>query len=133
MEKIVKSNKLKSVETYDHHLKKWSYLAELQTSRSKASVVTKGNNLFVLSGCFEGSCEVYDSISKKFSYIDHCYISSYQTLNPMIFGNFIVIYDYYTVYKYNIKKEKWSERSYRYLNEELPYDCSCVKINKILN
>ena len=123
---------LKSVEAYDHYLKKWSIFAEMQTKKYKASVVTKGNKLFVLAGCFEVKCEVYDSISKRFSYIDRCYIGNMLTRNPMIFGNFIVIYDGHTVYKYHIEKDRWSERHYGYLNEELPFNCSCVKINKIL-
>ena len=83
-------DELKSVEKYDHHLDKWTFLADMQIERRNAEVITKGNKLFVISDYYSDStCEVYDSFSKKFFYIAQLWNIS---INPVIFGNYIVVY-----------------------------------------
>ena len=49
---------MKSVETYDHYLDKWSFLANMQQKRYDAGVVTKGNRFYVIGGFRNHTCEV---------------------------------------------------------------------------
>ena len=127
-----KINKMKSIETYDHYLNKWLLLADMQTARIEAEAITKGNKLFVLGGFLEVKCEVYDSISKKFCYIEKFWDAYCCLLKPIIFDNFIAVYYNGIIYKYNIIKDKWSAKDYRDLNDELRYECSFIKVYKIL-
>ena len=123
---------LKSIEKYDHYLNKWSFLADMQTARYEAEVVTKGNKIFIFGGYCLDKSEVYDSISKKFCYIAKFWNGCPDPINPMIFGDYIIVYRGNCIYKYDINKDKWSRRDYTHLNEQLPYDCSFVKVNKML-
>ena len=52
--------------------------------------------------------------------------------NPMIFGDYIVVFNGNRIYKYDINRNKWSCRDYTYSNKELPRNCSCVKVYKLL-
>ena len=89
---------LKSIEKYDHYLNKWKILGDMQVKRHKLDVVTKGNKCFVFCGLYINStCKVYDSITKKFCYIAE--LLSY-FFNPVIFGNYIVVYRGEIEYKY---------------------------------
>ena len=53
-------------------------------------------------------------------------------INPMIFGDYIIVYRGNCIYKYDINKDKWSSRNYTHLTEQLPYDCPFVKVHKML-
>ena len=58
---------LKTVESYDHYLNKWSFLSNMHVARLCPGVLSKGNKLYVISGfdfhCSSvESCEVCDSI-----------------------------------------------------------------------
>ena len=75
---------LKSVEVYDHHLDKWSYLpAKMQMSRLKSGLISKGNKMFVIGGIERNYClwgdrvthEVYDCSTKQFTFIANNYFT----------------------------------------------------------
>ena len=64
---------LPSVEAYDHHENKWTFLPDMQFERSEHSAVSMGNKMFIIGGFVQGNstfpCEVYDKVSQKFSCI----------------------------------------------------------------
>ena len=110
----------------------------MQVARSKAGVFTKGNKLFVFNGIdleFNSlkSSEVYDSISKKFTFI----VSNANICSNHLFctnsngNNIIVIYDNYYCF-YNINTNTWSDK-YCLDFEKNIYDYSCVELSKLIN
>ena len=60
---------LKSVESYDHHVNKWTNLPNMIESRNGHAAVSVGNKMYVICGQFDVTCEVFDSVSRKFNYI----------------------------------------------------------------
>ena len=60
---------LKSVEAYDYYEDKWTLLPDMIESRSDHCSVSFSNKLFVIGGVNKLSSEVFDSISRTFSYI----------------------------------------------------------------
>ena len=58
---------LKSVEAYDYHENKWTCSPDMINKRACHGQVSMGNKLFVLGGFYEFTCEVFDSISRKFT------------------------------------------------------------------
>ena len=60
---------LKSVESYDHHVNKWTNLPNMIESRNGHAAVSVGNKMFVICGQFDVTCEVFDSVCRKFNYI----------------------------------------------------------------
>ena len=53
----------KSVEAYDYHENNWTSLPDMINSKSSHEAVSVGNKMFVI----DGTCEVYDSISRTFT------------------------------------------------------------------
>ena len=63
-------NDLKLVEAYDHHENKWTCLPDMINERSHHGSVSMGNKMFVIGGVHcNNTCEVFDSISRKFTAI----------------------------------------------------------------
>ena len=60
---------LKSVESYDHHENKWTFLSNLITERYNHSSLSMGNKMFVIARANFENSEVYDSVSRKFTMI----------------------------------------------------------------
>ena len=61
----------KSVEAYDYHEDKWTFLADMQSERSGHFAVSMSNKMFIIGGFGRGKfCEVYDKVSNKFSCIE---------------------------------------------------------------
>ena len=128
----------KTVESYDHHLDKWSFLPEMQAARYKPGVFTKGNKLFAICGVgylfyFLKTSEVYDSISKKFTFIasfpDNLWTGNlFCTYSNG--RNIIVIYGNYYCF-YNITTNIWSE-SHLLESEKTIKGYSCVEVNKLI-
>ena len=58
-----------SVEAYDHHLNKWTYMPDLLEEKYCHGSVAMGNKLYVIKGIRTQSCEVFDKISRKFARI----------------------------------------------------------------
>ena len=57
---------LKSVEEYDHHENKWTYLPDMIKERCNHAPVSMGNKMFVIGGWNINSCELFDNISRRF-------------------------------------------------------------------
>ena len=71
-------NYSKSVETYDHYLNEWKLLPNMQAGRKLPGLLSKGNKLYVISGGqpkfrhyvgYRNTHEVYDCLTKKFTFI----------------------------------------------------------------
>ena len=60
--------KLKSIEGFDFHENKWYYFPDMLSPRINHSAVSIGNKMFLIGGTAEYS-EVFDSITRKFTYI----------------------------------------------------------------
>ena len=86
---------LESVEAYDHHKDKWTFLADMKFGRYGHSAVSMGNKMFIIGGFGQVfitlPCEVYDKVSKKFSCIEPPGISTYVVNQPYCVGNKIVL------------------------------------------
>ena len=123
---------LKSVESYDHYLDKWTFLPNMNDARDFPGLVTKENKLYVIGGAsrnykpFKNS-EVYDSLSKTFTYLTHDlphWVT--QEAYTLIFENTIVVTICSSCYVYDIAKNEW--RKYRLPTRSF----SCVKVHKFL-
>ena len=123
---------MKSVETYDHYLDKWSFLANMQQKRYDAGVVTKGNRFYVIGGFRNHTCEVYDSISKKFTFIANTKLHASGWLSSVILGSNIVVHTANTIHEYDIKENKWLQNDYESSVELNNFNNSCVKLHKYL-
>ena len=60
--------KISSVEAYDFHDNKWSYLLSMLSPRVDHSTVSITNKMFMIGGSSDYS-EVFDSVTRKFTYI----------------------------------------------------------------
>ena len=58
---------MKSVEAYDYHENKWTYLPDMIKDRCNHATVCVENRMFMIGGWSTGSCEVFDSVSRKFA------------------------------------------------------------------
>ena len=59
---------LTSVEAYDYHENKWSSFRSMLKPRSNHTAVSIGNKIFIVGG-FSNNCEVFNSVSRKFTRI----------------------------------------------------------------
>ena len=60
-----------SVEAYDHHENKWTYLPDMIQRRIHNSSISLGNKLCVILGHYINKLEVLDSDTRKFSVINY--------------------------------------------------------------
>ena len=60
---------LKSVEAYDYHGNKWTRLPDMLEKRSQHFLKSLGNKMFVMSRFLDQRCKIFDSVSRKFSYV----------------------------------------------------------------
>ena len=65
--RLVKT-KTSSVEAYDHHENKWYYFPEMLSPKNNHSSVSINNKMFMI-GSSSDYCEVFDSVTRKFTYI----------------------------------------------------------------
>ena len=110
----------------------------MQVARYEAGVVTKGNKLFVISGSdyksfFLETSEVYDSISKKFTFIES---NSNLSWTGKLFcthyndNKIVVVFnDCYCFY--NINTNSWSKSTFLKLDKSI-YRYSCVGLSKLI-
>ena len=108
---------MKSVEAYDHHVDKWTYLPEMIEEIFNHAAVSMGNKLFVIGETYYINCQVFDSYSRKFTIIYSEIKVSYfagQQFKAYSIDNFIVAFQQCieshtqtVVYLYNVDKEKW--------------------------
>ena len=107
---------IKSVEAYDYHEDKWTYLPDMIEERSYHAAVSMGNKMFVIGGKYTTSCEVFDSRSRKFSNINsdfYTYLGRHY-FDASSIGNYIVVLQNFKnphikkkVFLYDVEKEKW--------------------------
>ena len=60
---------LDTVEVYDHVSDEWSHFSNMVSGRARHASIAARNKIFVSSGTGCGSCEVFDSVSNKFTFI----------------------------------------------------------------
>ena len=109
------NDSLKSVEAYDLHENKWTYLSDMNKRRYDHSSVTIGKKLFVIGGYDKVCSEVYDSISRNFTMFNLMlpYTSSYYTIKTMSFNSKIVVFCVCSssnpskLYVYNVDEPNW--------------------------
>ena len=110
---------LKSVEAYDYHENKWTFLPDMIKERYCHDAVSMGNKMFIVGGNYTTNCEVFDSRSRKFTTISSEIISDLQDwcLDAFSIGNKIVMFHKNphtesAVYLYEVDKEKLSNIEY---------------------
>ena len=78
---------LKLVEAYDHHENKWTYKPDMIYARQRHGSVSMGNKMFVIGGHYNTSCEVFDSISRKFTAIKNIEVTNIWRLSVVSIAN----------------------------------------------
>ena len=104
---------LKSVEAYDYHENKWTYLPDMNEKRINHAAVSMGNKLFVIGGDIRYNCEVLDSFSRKFTIINseikefdfEMNFNAFSIRNNILV--FQVTFTETVVYLYDVDKENW--------------------------
>ena len=102
-----------SVESYDFHENKWTYLPDMIEERCNHAAVSMGNKLFVIGGSKTTNCELFDSFSRKFTNINSEIFPILETwyYDAFSIGNNIVVFQEHptetAVYSYDVDKEKW--------------------------
>ena len=107
----VDSCQLKSVESYDYYENKWTYLPDMNEKRMSNALIGIGNKLFVIGGRRISSCEVFDSCSRKFTFINSdIKVSSLETnyFRAFCIGSNIVVFH-----------NSWSLKSMIYVYESI--------------
>ena len=109
---------LKSVEAYDHHENKWTYLSDMIKKRYDHSSVTIGKKFFVIGGYDKVCSEIYDSTSKNFTMFNLKLPYSYTCykIKTVSFNSKIVVICVCSsnnpseLNVYNVDKSKWIEK-----------------------
>ena len=117
---------LNTVESYDVLPKKWSKMPSMVENKSDHSLVAVKNKLFVIQVSYY-SCEVYDSVCKKFAQLKPFYLELEYT-NAMPIGKYIYVFenDSTDVYRYDVDKDLW-ESAPRKVTKSIE-DFFCVKV-----
>ena len=74
---------IKTVEAYDYHEDTWTYSPNMNEKRECHGAVSMGNKMFVIGGDMNLTCEVFDSISKKFTYIKELSVVRFSDLDSV--------------------------------------------------
>ena len=75
--------RLNSVETYDVLPDKWSTMPNMNSGKNGHTLVNVKNKLFVIL-MIEDDCEVYDNISKNFSFLNHQSLTGFLSLELIL-------------------------------------------------
>ena len=76
-------SRLKSVESYDVLPDKWSTMPNMNSGKNGHTLVNVKNKLFVIL-MIEDDCEVYDNISKNFSFLNHQSLTGFLSLELIL-------------------------------------------------
>ena len=130
---------MKSVESYDHHENKWSFLSDMNVAKKYHYATSLGNKMFVTDVDNLARSEVYDNISRKFTLfnikrpVGQFTRSNFKILR--ISNKFILFADSYRslqLYVYNVDKNKWVfEKNLQKENFNFPAYCSFEKLPKL--
>ena len=129
-------NYLKSVEAYDYYENKWTYLPDMNDERRCHASVSMGNKLFVICGVRKSTCEIFDSFSRKFSFIKTCseFTNDMGFCQAVCISNCIIIFskvfaqNQIKVFTYNDDTDEWQLIDCSFLKNK--YGFSCVKYHE---
>ena len=128
---ITNLQKLKSVEAYDYYENKWTYLPDMIKERCNHATVSMGNKLIVIGGYSTSSSEVFDSYSRKFTFLRSSSLNAINCFSVRAFGignnivMFFMMYDKTKVYVYDVINDHFCDLNVKNL-ENLNF-FSCVK------
>ena len=122
-----------SVEAFDYYENKWTYLPDMIEERSHHASVSIGNKLFVIGGYKTSTCEIFDSLARKFCYMKTCLelgrnIDYFQAVcissQIIVFGE--VRNEHETkMFTYIDETSEWKSIDCKYLNNKR--GVSCIK------
>ena len=107
---------LRSVEAYDHHENKWTYLSDMVTKRYGHSAVSMGNKMFVICKGYPVYYEFFDNISRKLTMLyvkppySNFYSFGYEVLslnNKLVFFCIVNFSKELKVNVYDVVENKW--------------------------
>ena len=112
----------------------WTYLPDMIEKRFDHAAVSMGNKMFVISGEHYFSCEVFDSTSRKFTYIKKmlaCASFERNVVRAVIIGHKIIVFPnldstYDEVHIYDTVIDQWCVRKL-YIDDVKPV-ISCSKL-----
>ena len=73
----------KLVEAYDYHEDNWTHLPDMIDIRGRHGSITMGNKMYVIAGNIDFTCEVFDSVSKNFTYIKEMMVVNQHRFNSI--------------------------------------------------
>ena len=126
---------MQTVEAYDHRENKWMFLPDMINGRALHAAVSMDNNMFVVGGNWKLSCEVFDSITRRFTNIKEMILSCSTKLDRtsvLSIGNKLLVFPRIyrsvngNVHVYDVLKNEWYVED-NYL-EELTYVISCSRM-----
>ena len=134
-----KNYTLKSVESYDHHVNKWTFLSDMIAAKSFHSAISMGNKMFVTDVGYLARSEVYDSISRKFTLfkikelVIQTTTSCFETIR--ISKKLIVLADVGPrvspeLYMYNVDENKWVSEN-NLLKDNFIFPAYCSSFEKL--
>ena len=121
-----------TIEAYDHVSGTWSYMPSMVHSRYNHQLFAVGNRLFATGGNTL-TCEVYDSVSKRFTALklppDFVWLEFNTSCSFLLGRKFFVFHTdcYPKVVSYHVDEEKWSEESFEITKHLEPYDCMRIQ------
>ena len=122
--------RLNSVEAYDHHENKWTSFPSMLSQRTNYSSFSIGNKMFMIGGSNSDYSEVFDSVTRKFTYIENWpkvvrKLEYYNLLEYNIFLNsFRVVSIGYKIYFFKKEKNKVNIHSYDVKDKHFSFETS---------
>ena len=132
---------LKSVEAYDHHENKWTYLPDMIEKRYYHGTVSMGNKMFVIGGfkhlTWNLTCEVFESTSRKFTSINQLLAVNklyyYQT--SVVSIGYKVLFFYSTrdttknkLQVYDVPRDQWCLKQNDFIEARWYTSCSKLQL-----
>ena len=115
---------------------KWTYLPEMIEGRFEHGSVSMGNKMFVIGGIWRLSGEVFDSVSRKFTYIKDMLVNHFYEIlfvRAVRIGHKIIVFPNRDptcgkAYIYNIHKDDWLIRKTFLDDDKSVINCSKLPI-----
>ena len=122
---------LNAVESYDHASDSWSHMPRMIHGRSSHQTVPIRNKLYVFGGDVD-NCEVFDSLSNKFSVLKHpssFQMDEYEIQGAISIGRKIIVFKTSSLAVFDLDKKRWSKEPFEFTEE---FDWShCIKVPKV--